>query len=147
MPCYRVTVSITFRNKNDTESKGTTITPTSNCVASPFSIGLDRGEDGFFLYYNGGKENLEGNWSDYDLLASSIVERTPCEGCEDPNVYYDCVNGACIKKETYGTPGLYESIEECEVVCGEGCSGKCLSNTDWAKIQDLASKLKNKNCN
>ncbi|WP_414622046.1 hypothetical protein [Calothrix sp. CCY 0018] len=146
MGCFTVRVSITYRQKGRTGS-GTTIARTSGCRASPFSIGLDRSQDAFYLYYNGGKEKLEGNWRNYDLLASSIVSQTPCEGCVDPNIYYDCINGACVKKDKYGTPGIYQTIEECEVVCGEGCSGKCIANADWAKIQDFASKLKTKNCN
>ena len=60
---------------------------------------------------------------------------------------YDCLNGACISALEYGTPGFYSSLEECEQVCGsQGCSGKCISNSDWVKIQGLASKLKNQNC-
>lgn len=59
---------------------------------------------------------------------------------------YDCINGACLPKTTYNTPGLYPTLEECEVSCGAGCSGKCISNSDWAKIEGLSSQLKNKNC-
>lgn len=59
---------------------------------------------------------------------------------------YDCINGACLPNTTYSTPGLYQSLSECEVVCGTGCSGKCISNADWATIEGLAGQLKNKNC-
>ncbi len=59
---------------------------------------------------------------------------------------YDCINGACLKKTTYNTPGLYASLSLCEVACGTGCSGKCLSNADWTQIESLSSQIMNRNC-
>ncbi len=64
----------------------------------------------------------------------------------NPNVPYDCINGACRPSSEYNTPGLYPSLSACEVACGTGCSGKCISNKDWLTIQSLASHLKHKNC-
>lgn len=145
MACFVVEVSITFRVKGATDA-GTTVIRTSPCRPAPFSIGLDRAADTFFLYYNGGRDSLEGNWTNYDLLASSIISQTPCTDCEDPNTSYDCINGACIKKTQYNTPGIYNSLSQCETACGTGCSGKCLSNEEWNKISDLAGKLKQRNC-
>ena len=59
---------------------------------------------------------------------------------------YDCLNAACVLSTQFETPGIYSYLEDCETACGTGCSGKCLSNKDWQKIQDLSGKLKNKNC-
>jgi hypothetical protein len=59
---------------------------------------------------------------------------------------YDCINGACIQKTAYNTPGIYNSLAECESICGTGCSGKCISNVEWAQIEGLANQLKSKNC-
>ncbi|MEH1981410.1 MAG: hypothetical protein V7L27_19440 [Nostoc sp.] len=60
---------------------------------------------------------------------------------------YDCVNGACVPKALYSTPGLYENLSACEVVCGTGgCSGTCVSNSDWAQIEGLSGQLRNRNC-
>jgi hypothetical protein len=60
---------------------------------------------------------------------------------------YDCLNGSCIPSGTYSTPGIYESLEECEVNCGgQGCSGKCLTNAEWAAIVGRSENLKNINC-
>lgn len=142
MACFVVTVSITYRAKN-TSGSGTTVSRTSSCLKAPFSTVLDRAADGFFLNYDGGRELLEGSWTNYDLLASSITSQVSCTGCE---AEYDCVNGACIKKTVYNTPGFYKSLAECETACGTGCSGKCLSNQEWSQITDLANKLKQKNC-
>jgi hypothetical protein len=64
----------------------------------------------------------------------------------DSDLPHDCINGACIKKSVYGTPGLYKSLSECEIACGTGCSGKCISNDDWAQIEGLSNQLKSRNC-
>ncbi|MEH2319000.1 hypothetical protein [Nostoc sp.] len=66
--------------------------------------------------------------------------------CEPLQIEYDCINGACTAKTTYSTPGLYKSLGACEIACGTGCSGKCLSNADWAQIENLSSQIMNKNC-
>ncbi|MFM6269739.1 MAG: hypothetical protein ACKPFA_25050, partial [Dolichospermum sp.] len=49
-----------------------------------------------------------------------------CNGCEappppPPSPRYDCINGSCLNKTQYGTPGIYESISACEQNCGPGC--------------------------
>ncbi len=64
----------------------------------------------------------------------------------NPSVSYDCINGACIAKTTYNTPGIHQSLSDCEVTCGTGCSGKCLSNSEWASIEGLGNQLKSTNC-
>ncbi len=145
MACFTVSVSITYRAKGATGS-GNTVTRTSSCLPSPFSTVLDRSADGFFLNYNGGREILEGSWTNYDLLSSSIVSQTSCTECNDPTVSYDCINASCVKKTVYNTPGIYQSLSDCETACGIGCSGKCLSNEEWSRIQDLANKLRQRNC-
>ncbi|BAY74175.1 hypothetical protein NIES25_51710 [Nostoc linckia NIES-25] len=59
---------------------------------------------------------------------------------------FDCINGACISSNEYSTPGIYQSLGECEVNCGTGCSGKCIPNAEWAQIEGLSSQLKSINC-
>lgn len=67
--------------------------------------------------------------------------------CPQPSTQYDCINGACIPSSTHGTLGLYASLSDCEVNCGfKGCSGQCVSNSDWAQIEGLSKQLKNRNC-
>lgn len=63
------------------------------------------------------------------------------------SVSYDCINGACTNKNVHKTPGLYASLSECQLACGTGCGGKCLSNADWAKIESLSNQIMNKTCN
>lgn len=145
MACFIVTVSITYRRQG-ASGAGTTISRTSSCLSAPFSTELDRAADGFFLNYNGGREKLESGWTGYDLLASSITSQVSCTGCSESNTQYDCVNGGCVLKTKYNTPGLYQSLAECQLACGAGCSGKCISNDDWSQIEGLAGQLRNKNC-
>lgn len=85
------------------------------------------------------------------------------DGNLPPPDAYDCINGTCILKGVYGTPGIYESLEECESSCGNKpmCSppfecidpsnfcppGKiCIPQNEWTQIEGLANKLKQKNC-
>ncbi|MEH2377325.1 MAG: hypothetical protein V7K27_00205 [Nostoc sp.] len=60
---------------------------------------------------------------------------------------YDCINGACTLATIHNTNGLYASLSDCEVACGTGCSGKCVSNADWAQIESLSNQIMNRNCN
>lgn len=39
-------------------------------------------------------------------------------GCADClGVAYDCINGECVRSNTYKTPGKYKSLEECQAAC------------------------------
>ena len=74
-----------------------------------------------------------------------------CDACKNPPPppvsRYDCINGSCVDKGTYSTPGFYESLAACEQNCGPGCGGHCISNEDLAKIRKLAAMVKNnKDC-
>lgn len=88
------------------------------------------------------------NTSTIEIVADDYpADYGSCTDCTPAAVIYDCINGACIDADTYGTPGIYASLEECEIACGTGCSGKCISNSDWAQIEGLINQLKQKNCN
>lgn len=150
MACNYVKVLISYRNTT-TNVTGST-SKWSSCIPEPYSFELDRIEDAFFIIYPGGREPLESNWEQFELLGSEIQQLESCSDCVEPppepeNEPYDCVNSACVKKSVYDTPGLYESLEECEQTCGPGCGGKCLTNQEWQQIQDLAKKLRDKSCN
>jgi hypothetical protein len=76
----------------------------------------------------------------------NLVFRLSTNSCKPASQKYDCINGACVPNITYNTPGLYQSLSECEISCGTGCSGVCISNDDWAQIEGLSDQLKSKNC-
>ncbi|MEH2351934.1 hypothetical protein [Nostoc sp.] len=67
--------------------------------------------------------------------------------CGILSAIFDCINGACINASKYNTPGIYPSLSECEIACGSGCGGKCISSSEWAQIESLSNQLKNRNCN
>ncbi|WGV23367.1 hypothetical protein [Halotia branconii] len=81
---------------------------------------------------------------DNDNSTAGYTKFGSCIACNA--VSYDCINGICVKKTVYNTPGFYTTISDCETACGTGCSGKCISNAEWSQIQGLSSQLKNKNC-
>ena len=63
---------------------------------------------------------------------------------------YDCLNGGCVTKETYSTPGLYASLEACQSICGvpptPPCDGECVSNAQIAALQQAANIITSKLC-
>lgn len=76
----------------------------------------------------------------YIFHPSAYVVSTTCPIAESK---YDCVNGVC----TPATNGFYSSLSECQISCGkQGCSGQCISNSDWSQIQGLSNQLRNRNC-
>ena len=103
-----------------------------------------------YMYWSGGPyirgiEQVPGITSTAGSVTGS------CNGCEgpsppSPSLRYDCINGSCLNKTQYGTPGIYGSISDCEKNCGPGCGGVCISNADWTAIASLASQVKNKVC-
>ncbi len=108
------------------------------------------------LGYNGTSNNVysvrcNGSAGDLELATHYPGIHKPTissstNSCPPPALEYDCVNGACISKTRYNTPGLYKSLPECQTACGAGCSGKCISSDDWAQIQGLSNQLKSRNC-
>ena len=118
----------------------------------PFGCGVRWIIDGGYPFPNDSVKYT--NWSQVpnsDISLVPVAHRMSgtngsCSSCPTVIDYYDCINGACTKKSVYNTPGLYQSLSECEVVCGTGCSGKCISNTDWTQIENLSGELKNRSC-
>jgi hypothetical protein len=118
--------------------------PSGNYKAPGVNGALAPGADNFFT--TPGPILSPTNQSAYDAAIAGRGVRGNCTSCLGIQPEFDCINGACISKSTYNTPGIYNSLEECEAACGTGCGGKCISNSDWAQIEGLADKLKQKNC-
>ncbi|MEH2038450.1 hypothetical protein [Nostoc sp.] len=91
-------------------------------------------------YYKSGTEFI---FQPHDSTPNvGYISSGSCAACPTIDTY-NCVNGACIPDAS----GIYNSLSECEVNCGTNrCSGKCLSNSDWAQIEGLSNQLKNRNC-
>ncbi|NJM23604.1 MAG: hypothetical protein HC907_35800 [Richelia sp. SM1_7_0] len=151
MPKWNISVNTPYSSKSSGAVSDYTYYP-SGCFRGPYSHKFIDSGDTLVLIHRDGETPLGPNWTSYNLLNFTVEQGAECppDGSEDDdddeNKRYDCVNGACVPEDTFNTPGFYENLSECETVCGEGCSGKCLSKEDWQKIQDLARRNKNKNC-
>jgi len=50
------------------------------------------------------------------VLASSSLAGNCSSSCKP--VAYDCINGSCTSSPTYGTPGDYPTLAQCQASCG-----------------------------
>lgn len=118
---------------------------------------------GYNLYIDG--QNLGGSGYEYRAGTQQVAEvprATPtsgfqsfgsCSGCEEPlPKNYDCLNGNCIESTVYETPGLYRTLEECQIVCGTVTNNECppghvcLTTSEFSQISSLASQIKGEIC-
>ena len=84
-----------------------------------------------------------------------------CDSCKPST--YDCINGVCTVKTQYNTPGLYNSLSDCQAVCANGGScgdgkqcidptnfcppGKiCIDQGEFSSIEALISKIGSEVC-
>ena len=101
------------------------------------------------------------NYCAYPNETISSITRIECE--TPPVVQYDCINGACIPKTTFGTEGKYNSLAECQSNCGSStnsCTAPnicvppdycppgmvCIPSEKWGQIEGLSSDVKNISC-
>lgn len=137
---WNIRVHVPYSTRNNSAITAYSYTP-SGCFRGSYSYRIDE-NDSLILLHGDGETYLGGGWSDSYIIESFRVENlTQC----DP-IHYDCLNGICVEKKAYNTPGIFKSLSECETACGTGCSGQCIPNDEWNKIQSLANQLKNKNC-
>lgn len=70
---------------------------------------------------------------------------------------YDCLNGICVKKDVYNTPGIFASLADCQAICtSNGClppdpnycpPGKvCIKDVEWSQIEQLTNQNRAKHC-
>lgn len=88
-----------------------------------------------------------------------------CSGCQNQSntTTYDCINGNCVTKGTYNTPGIHASLAACQAVCGaptNSCNAPnicvspdycppgmvCIPSAKLGQVEGLASDIKNKSC-
>ncbi|MBN3939180.1 hypothetical protein [Nostoc sp. NMS9] len=80
-----------------------------------------------------------------------------------PDTKYDCINGKCIVKTQYNTPGLYQSLADCQAVCANGgacAEGKqcvdpttfcpldkvCIDKGEFADAEAIIAKINSEVC-
>lgn len=84
-----------------------------------------------------------------------VIENIPASNCPkclvisvNPDQPYDCVNGGCVAKTTYATPGKYANLSACQAGCAKDstCTGECVSAEQIAALQQAADQIKSRLC-
>ena len=96
------------------------------------------------------------NWkASTDSELAGTFSQVSCSFCSNccvdsisPNQKYDCINGGCVPKITYSTPGVFANLAACESGCAKNsnCTGECVSAPEIAALQQAANNLQAKNC-
>jgi hypothetical protein len=70
-----------------------------------------------------------------------------CQGI-DPSVRCDCVNGGCVPKTTYNTPGVFPTLAACQSGCAKNsnCTGECVDPAEIAALKQAVNTLQSKIC-
>jgi hypothetical protein len=70
------------------------------------------------------------------------------EGCNGNAPGYDCINGGCVPKSTYSTPGVFSTLAACTSGCAKNsnCTGECVSAQELAALQQAAGSLQSRIC-
>jgi hypothetical protein len=76
------------------------------------------------------------------------IEPYDCSDTVSPNDPCDCINGACVPKATYNTPGKYANLAACKSGCAKdsACAGECIPSADIAALQQAANKAQANCC-
>lgn len=91
----------------------------------------------------------DGSTIGFDRFTSifSVVYSSDCNTVQ-PNESYDCINGGCIPKATYSTPGVFASLAACQSGCAKNsnCAGECVSAAELAALQAAAGTVRSRLC-
>jgi hypothetical protein len=71
------------------------------------------------------------------------------KGCGlNPNVPCDCINGGCVPKTTYNTPGVFANLAACQSGCAKNsnCTGECVDPAEIAAHRQALNNLQAKIC-
>jgi hypothetical protein len=97
-------------------------------------------------YYNDG---LGGIFSGSGWVGSPSYYLKNCvAGATDPDQPCDCVNGGCVPKTTYNTPGVFPNFAACESGCAKNsnCTGECVDPAEIAALGQALTNLQAKIC-
>jgi len=140
---YKIQVDTPFSKTNNPGiTQPFTYSP-PGCFQGPYSHVFKNNGLDLYLVHSGGETLLGGNWGSDDILRGfNVREISPC------SQKYDCHNGECIPQTKYNSEGIYQSLAECEANCGSssGCNGECVGKGKISQLQNLANRLKRKNC-
>jgi hypothetical protein len=82
----------------------------------------------------------------------TLVACSACAGCQCApqleNEPCDCVNGGCVPKTTYNTPGVFPNLAACQSGCAKNsnCTGECIDPSEIAAHQQALNNLQAKIC-
>jgi hypothetical protein len=76
------------------------------------------------------------------------VEPYDCTDYIDPSVPCDCINGGCLPKTVYGTPGVFANLAACQSGCAKNsnCTGECVDPAEIAAHRQALNNLQSKIC-
>jgi len=65
-----------------------------------------------------------------------------------PDQPFDCINGGCVAKTTYNTPGVFANLAACRSGCAKNsnCAGECVSPAQIAALQSATNNLISRYC-
>lgn len=111
----------------------------------------DRPFDAWYPPAIGSSWALPGTWS-----TSSPPEVYFKQGCDNyvppaplsPQNPHDCINGNCLPKSVYGTPGIFASLSACESGCAKNsnCTGECIPSGEINNLRAAVVSLQKQVC-
>lgn len=76
-----------------------------------------------------------------------------CPNCGPPpplsqNQPHDCINGNCLPKTSYNTPGIYSNLAACQSACAKNsnCTGECVPVAEIATLRSAVTALQQRIC-
>lgn len=94
-------------------------------------------------------DGLDGEFNGTGWFGSPVYYLNGCGSSTVPsNQPYDCINGGCIPKTTYNTPGAFANLAACQSGCAKNsnCSGECVPAAELAALQQAANDLNSRYC-
>jgi hypothetical protein len=84
----------------------------------------------------------------YDIAGWYQYPEFYTKGACELNPTYDCINGGCVQKGTYNTPGVFDSLAACQSGCAKNsnCTGECVPADEIANLQQALNNLQSKFC-
>lgn len=141
MPCYRVQGKQPGQGPFDVNQCWATIRVATDAP------GPNGGTLYYFTRHNIGDPEIKSG--DCEIANFTQIDYSFCPGCipPPPSQQYDCINGNCISKATYNTPGVFPSLAACQSGCNQApCQGECISAQELIALQQAANLLQSKIC-
>jgi hypothetical protein len=66
----------------------------------------------------------------------------------DSAIPCDCINGGCVPKDIYKTPGVFATLSACQAGCAKNsnCTGECVDPAEIAALNQALNNLQAKIC-